>query len=134
MDFIGGMQMSKVSEHFIRSEFRCKGTNCDGAGNNCGFEAVDFELLMALEDVRNHFKSPVKINSACRCEKHNKEVGGSENSMHKKGMACDIVVVGVHPSEVQAYLMNKYKGSKGIGVYDNFTHFDVRDIEARWRL
>lgn len=116
--------MGNVSKHFSRWEFAC---SC-----GCGFSAVDFELLNALEEIREHFGKPIKINSACRCEQHNKKVGGADSSMHKRGMACDIVVAGVDPEQVQQYLQNKYKGSKGIGSYGNFTHFDVRENEARW--
>jgi len=81
------------SKYFKREEFAC---SC-----GCGFSSVDVELLEVLEDVREHFDSPVTINSACRCETHNKTVGGSNNSMHTKGMAVDIVVSDVTPERVQ---------------------------------
>ena len=113
----------KVSKHFSREEFAC---NC-----KCGFSAVDFELLNALEDIREHFNKPVTISSACRCDSHNTNIGGSKDSMHKKGIACDIAVQDINSKEVQEYLLNKYTDSKGIGSYKNFTHFDVRDYKAR---
>jgi len=112
--------------HFKRSEFACK---C-----GCGFAAMDSELLEVLEDVRAHFNSPIKINSGCRCIEHNKAVGGSPNSMHTKGMACDFVVLnlGENQDAVADYLESKYPDKYGIGRYLGRTHVDVREGKARW--
>lgn len=110
--------------YFKRKEFAC---SC-----GCGFSAVDVELLKVLEDVREKF-GPVVINSACRCEKHNKAVGGADGSKHKLGIAADIRVVNTDPDTVYKYLENKYKNKYGIGRYNTFTHVDVRpDGPARW--
>ena len=57
-----------------------------------------------LETVRNQFNRPVKINSACRCESHNKSVGGSQGSKHKLGIAADIVVKSIKPYDVYVFL------------------------------
>jgi len=115
----------KVSEHFSRSEFRCKCQTCD-------FEAVDIELLKVLEDVRKFFNSAITINSACRCTSHNHFVGGSTNSKHLKGIAADIVVKGISPRGVYDYLSNQYKDRYGIGKYADFTHIDIRSDKQRW--
>ena len=112
------------SKYFKREEFSC---SC-----GCGFQAVDVELLEILTDIREFFDKPVTINSACRCEKHNKSIGGSKNSQHTKGMACDIVVQDVNPANVQQYVLGKYEDSKGIGLYGAFTHIDVRPNKSRW--
>ncbi len=116
--------MTQVSEHFKRSEFGCK---C-----GCGFSTVDIELLSVLEDVRAEFKSPLTINSACRCDSHNKSVGGADGSKHKLGIAADIVVAGKSPDLVLNFLNKKYIGKYGIGEYNSFTHIDVRSTYARW--
>lgn len=113
-----------VSKHFKRPEFACK---C-----GCGFAVVDVELLAILEDVRNHFDSPVIINSACRCESHNKAVGGASGSKHKLGIAADIVVKGVSPDKVYSYLDAQSPNTHGIGRYNSFTHIDVRSTYSRW--
>ncbi len=110
-------------KYFTRSEFKCP---C------CGFAAVDVELLAVLEDVREHFDRPVKINSACRCPAHNKAVGGEEKSMHMYGMAADFVVVGASPAKVHQYLVGKYPDQYGIGLYRTWVHADVRSTKARW--
>jgi uncharacterized protein YcbK (DUF882 family) len=114
-----------IKGHFKRSEFSCK---C-----GCGFSSMDAELLEVLEDVRAHFNSPIKINSGCRCQKHNKEIGGAETSMHTKGMACDFVVLNLNNQDpVADYLENKYQDKYGIGRYVGRTHVDVREGKARW--
>lgn len=113
-----------MNKYFKRGEFACK---C-----GCGFSVVDVELLEVLTDVRKHFNLPITINSACRCEEHNKAVGGADGSKHKLGIAADIVVRGVSPNTVHEYLVNKHPGRYGIGKYNTFTHIDVRDGNARW--
>ena len=120
------------SKYFKRSEFRCKGTDCDLNGNNCGFSVVDVDLLEVLEDIREYFGKPVIINSACRCAKHNFDVGGSQNSMHTKGIAADIRVKDVDSDTVYFYLVNKYQDKFGIGRYNGRVHIDVRSDKARW--
>jgi len=113
------------SKYFKRKEFACK---C-----GCGFQAVDVELLDILELVREFFNEPVIINSACRCEKHNAEVGGTKDSQHVKGMACDIVVKNISAEKVHKALETLFPDSLGLGKYNNFTHIDVREGKARWQ-
>lgn len=113
-----------ISPNFKREEFACK---C-----GCGFDAVDIELVSLLEVVRKRFNKPVKINSACRCDAHNKSVGGSENSKHKLGIAADIVVAGVDAAAVHSFLCDHAPNKYGIGKYESFTHIDVRKDKARW--
>ena len=46
-----------------------------------------FEVLQQLRD---HVKAPVVINSGYRCPKLNEAVGGVKTSQHCSGEACDI--------------------------------------------
>ncbi|MBL5899944.1 serine/threonine protein kinase [Lelliottia amnigena] len=117
--------MSNLSEHFSIGEFTCR---C-----GCGFDSISPELITVLEDVRMHFGAPVKINSGCRCEKHNAKVGGVPNSQHVQGIAADIVVSGRTSALVADYLERKYPDRYGVGRYSSFTHIDVRQAKARWR-
>lgn len=114
-----------ISEHFTRKEFACK---C-----GCGFAACDIELVEVLEKVRNHYHMPVIITSGCRCQSHNKNIGGKEKSYHLKGMAADFIVKGIPASEVQKWLLDEYSDRYGIGRAMDFTHVDVRSYAARWR-
>lgn len=113
-----------LSENFTRAEFGCK---C-----GCGFATVDAELLNVLESVRKHFGFPVTINSACRCDNHNKAVGGTSGSKHKLGIAADITVKNVDPLQVWRFLHVEFPKQYGIGGYASFTHIDVRSERARW--
>lgn len=113
-----------LSTHFKRSEFACK---C-----GCGFSDINQHLIDVLEDVRGHFNAPVIINSGCRCERHNRAVGGKPHSQHVLGNAADIRVKNVSPEQVANYLESKYTDKFGIGRYRAFTHIDVRETTARW--
>jgi uncharacterized protein YcbK (DUF882 family) len=116
--------MAQISKHFDRREFAC---HC-----GCGFDTVDTELLVILEDLRDRFNRPIYINSGCRCKKRNARVLGSKRSMHLWGKAADIEVDGVEPREVANYLERRYIYRYGIGRYPTFTHVDSRDTKARW--
>ncbi len=116
--------MGDISEHFDRAEFACK---C-----GCGYNTVDVELVEVLEKVRCSFDAPVTITSGCRCEAHNKAVGGRPGSQHRLGRAADIVVSVVSPEEVQKFLKSQYPDSLGIGSYAAFTHVDTRSTKARF--
>ena len=116
--------MGKVSKHFSREEFSCR---CC-----CGFDACDTELLKVLEDLREHFKREVHITSACRCEEHNREIGGSSGSQHIFGKAADITVQSIEPSVISLYLRSRYRKTYGIGLYPSWVHIDVREKRARW--
>ncbi len=111
-------------KHFSRSEFAC---NC-----GCGFNTVDYELAVIVDDVREYFGQRTTVNSGCRCETHNKDIGGSEHSQHLLGRAADIVVDNVDAHMVSNYLNNKYEYKYGIGTYKGFTHVDSRSMKSRW--
>lgn len=117
--------MGDLSTHFSRSEFRCK---C----GDCSCDTVDAELIRVLEFVRRHFDRPISITSGVRCEDHNRRVGGSKNSQHVLGRAADIIIDGVSPKAVQAYINNKFTDWYGLGCYPTFTHIDTRRVKARW--
>lgn len=119
----------KISPHFTRQEFACR---C-----GCGFDAVDIELVMVLEDVRRCFiGSSIRITSPCRCPKHNTKVGGSKNSKHMQGTAADfqVVINGkiINQDIVADYLIGMYPDMYGIGRYNHRTHIDMRATKARW--
>jgi uncharacterized protein YcbK (DUF882 family) len=116
--------MGDISKHFSRHEFACK---C-----GCGFATVDVELIEVLENLRETYQAPVKINSGCRCKKHNEAVGGEEDSKHMQGIAADIVVTGLSPAKVYQYLNLEHGGKYGVGEYAGWVHIDVRQELARW--
>jgi len=117
--------MGDLSENFSRAEFRCKCGQCDQVG-----PAPD--LIIALQEMRDHFGQPVTIHSGHRCKAYNRRIGGATFSRHIKGDAADFTVSGVSNNDVQDYLLGKYRGRYGIGRYNTFTHLDVRPYQARW--
>ncbi len=116
--------MGDISKHLNRYEFACS----DG----CGLDTVDAELVMVIEDVREHFDAPVVITGGNRCKRQNRKAGGSATSKHLDCQAADFRVEGVHADEVAEYLLRKYPAKYGIGRYIGRTHIDVRPTTARW--
>jgi uncharacterized protein YcbK (DUF882 family) len=89
-------------------------------------------VYVALEMIRNHFGRPVKVTSGYRCTNYNKQVGGAPDSRHLQGLAVDVVVVGIPPKMVYNFLDHHFPDSFGLGLYNTFTHVDVRSKKARW--
>ena len=94
---------------------------------------IDSELVNVLQKIRTHFGKSVTITSAYRTPGRNKAVGGETYSQHLYGRAADIKVKGVSPAKVAAYAETLLKNRGGIGVYNSFTHIDVRNVKARWK-
>ena len=114
----------KLSDNFRVKEFACED------GSDVIFIAP--ALVTILQKVRTHFGKAVTINSAYRTPTHNKKVGGAAYSQHLYGTAADIVVKGVAPKTVAAYLEKLMPSKGGIGIYNNFVHCDVREVRSRW--
>ena len=113
-----------LSKNFKVSEFKCN----DGSDT----VLISDKLVDLLQKIRDHFGVAVTINSGYRTSTYNKKVGGATNSQHVKGTAADIVVKGVDPLTVAQYSEHLMPDSGGIGVYQTFTHVDVRTSRSRW--
>ena len=74
--------MANDTKNFKVSEFACK---C-----GCGKKDIDQRVMDMAQVIREALGVPVHINSGCRCEKHNKSVGGVKNSKHVLGKAADL--------------------------------------------
>lgn len=114
----------KLSNNFRVREFACSD------GSDPIF--IDSELVAVLQKIRNHFGKAVTITSAYRTPTRNKSVGGTTYSQHLYGMAADIKVSGTSPRKVADYAEKLLPDKGGIGIYDTFTHVDVRATKARW--
>ena len=114
----------KLSTNFKVREFACSD------GSDPIFVAP--KLVEILQKIRTHFGKPVTINSAYRTVDKNKAVGGATYSQHLYGTAADITVSGVTPKQVAAYAEKLMPKTGGIGIYNTFTHIDVREVRSRW--
>jgi len=102
-------------KYFKIEEFKC---HC------CGENNIDIELVTILDDIREILGLPMKVNSGYRCAKHNKEVGGKEDSAHLYGKAADTEML--HGRMVWDFVdLAKAKGIQRIGVYKTFVHVDI---------
>lgn len=114
----------KLSTNFKVKEFACSD------GSDPIF--IDSELVDVLQKIRAHFGKAVTITSAYRTPTHNKNVGGTTYSQHLYGKAADIKVSGVPPEKVVAYAEKILPDKGGIGIYNTFTHIDIRGSKSRW--
>lgn len=115
----------KLSTNFRVREFAC----LDGSDPIF----IDTELVNVLQKIRTHFGRAVTITSAYRTPPRNKSVGGTAYSMHLYGRAADIKVSGISPKKVAEYAEKILPNTGGIGIYDTFTHIDVRSVKSRWK-
>lgn len=99
--------------YFKPEEFACK---C-----GCGFIAMDDELIKDLDIIREVLKKPLIIDSGCRCEKRNKDMGGKKDSDHLAGKAVDVRVVNSHTRFI---ILNRALalGIDRIGIGSSFIH------------
>ena len=121
----------KLTENFNLSEFEC----------NCGCSMPDFvkknviELAENLQVLRDAV-GKLDLTNAYRCKEHNADVGGAVNSQHVKGKAADLKSSTMSPSEIAVVVDDLMKSEKfklgGIGIYNTFTHVDIRGSRARW--
>ena len=114
----------KLSTNFRVREFAC----------NDGTDPIfiDSDLVAVLQKIRTHFGKPVTITSAYRTPPHNSREGGTTYSQHLYGKAADIKISGVTPKKVADYAETLLPEG-GIGIYNTFTHIDVRSVKSRWQ-
>ena len=115
---------TSLSANFKVKEFACK----DGSDAIL----ISDELVQLLQKIRDNFGKAVSINSAYRSPAHNAAVGGSTKAQHMLGTAADIWIGGVTPLEVAQYAEYLQPKAGGIGLYQSFTHVDVRSNRTRW--
>jgi hypothetical protein len=79
-----------LSPHLTTGEIACK------CGCGFGLDPADVspDLPIRFELIRSLAKRPLWIASGARCEEHNEEEGGVENSAHTRISALDIGVSG----------------------------------------
>lgn len=130
-----------MSDKRLRKNITTKDIECNCG---CGFDTLSPALLDILQMIRDYYNKPLHVNSrnhsACRCEKHNAEVGGVPTSKHlpekfsKVGRASDTEVEGISSVELYKFLDERFPNCLGLGLYDTFVHIDIRmDRAYRWK-
>ena len=121
----------KLTKNFNLSEFEC----------NCGCSMPEFvkknviELAENLQVLRDAV-GKLDLTNAYRCKDHNADVGGAVSSQHLKGKAADVKSSTMSPSEIAVIVDDLMKSEKfklgGVGIYNTFTHVDIRGSRVRW--
>ncbi len=121
----------KLTENFSLSEFECK----------CSCKMPEFvkkniiDLASNLQVLRD-VVGRLDLTNAYRCKEHNADVGGSVNSQHLLGKAADVKSDTVSPADMAIVIEDLMKNETfeigGIGLYNTFTHVDIRGTRARW--
>ena len=115
------MRLSEL--YFSDTEIRCK-CGCKGVKLNHIFDQKLFKL-------RKDVGVPMIVNSCCRCEKHNKAVGGNARSLHvydkpfhpTKGTCAIDIRRGKNDVKI---LLEAWDSDFSIGVTPTFFHLDAR--------
>jgi len=123
-----------MTKNFKLKEFECK------CGCDMPLEVYEniIKLSNQLQFLRDYTGRPITINSAYRCPKHKKKVGGSKTSQHLLGKAADITIQSLKPAEVFMIIEDLidmgHMLQGGLGLYEKkgFTHYDIRKTKARW--
>lgn len=119
------MNNFKISKNFNLQEFECTDPNHRHV-------MIDDELVEKLQVLRERLGKPLTINSAYRCPKRNKDVGGASNSQHMYGKAADVSIHNISMPIEKLRDLAEEIGFDGIGLYNSFIHLDVRGYKARW--
>ena len=120
-----------ITKNFSIEEFQCR----------CGCNMPEFvkknviELAENLQIIRDEV-GRLDLTNAYRCKDHNFDVGGSTSSQHLVGKAADVKSKSIKPKEMAQIVNDLMKNEKiktgGIGIYNTFTHIDIRGVRARW--
>ena len=94
------------------------------------------ELANNLQKLRDWLGCSISINIALRPKWYELNRGRSGKSQHVQGKAADIVASRYTPDQVHEAIEQLIEDGKmkqgGLGSYASFTHYDIRDNEARW--
>jgi uncharacterized protein YcbK (DUF882 family) len=89
----------------------------------CGTNKITVGFFYKMKKVEKLVGVRLIINSGYRCKKHNREVGGSDTSTHRKGQAADIRVKSLTVRFLLLSALLKV-GITRIGIGENYIHAD----------
>ena len=87
-------------------------------------QLMDPKLLEMIDEVREIYGKPIRINSGYRTEAHNRKVGGVDSSSHIKGLAIDVSCT---KSDDRFKMLTALieVGFNRIGIAGSFIHVDI---------
>ena len=117
-----------LSEFLLFDEFKC---------GHCGLLPPDLfvhdikrpysELFHIFDSVRATWGKPIPVTSGYRCPYHNKNIGGSQLSIHMWGLALDMDLPSTQEVEELYHLIDMDFNHLRIGKYTesgSFIHID----------
>jgi len=109
-------------KYFSLSEF--DSSDHPGSGTN-----MDERFLAMLDNAREIYGRPMRINSGYRTIYKNQSINGKPNSTHLQGIAADVHCTTSRDRHdmVKAFLQ---AGFSRIGIADTFIHVDSGDIHS----
>lgn len=119
-----------ITPHFSWIEAACR--HCGRIHSRESVERTAIWMERVREEV--YQGRVVHVNSWCRCEVHNRAVGGATNSQHKLGTAVDHIARGLSVEEAYRECLKHQGEGKligGLGHYPSFVHAD-RGPARRW--
>lgn len=89
------------------------------------YENMDKDFLVWLDDLREAYGKPIKINSSYRDPNHNEAVGGVRKSAHTE-IPCKSVDIHISGSRDRLALITHAigMGCVRIGIGETFVHLD----------
>ena len=116
-----------MSVHFSTLEQACP--CCQAISLAPGF-------LQAMDDLREAWGKPLRVNSMCRCQKHNSAVGGKVGSYHLIThtwgcCAADISTNGWTGADKWAFIELAMQRGFSIGFNKTFLHVDRRHVHDK---
>ena len=122
----------QLSKNFYLDEFECR----DKSDIPLKVFSNILELVEQMQKIRDILGKTITVNSGYRSPNYNKSIGGASRSQHILGKACDFTVKGLTPYQVADRLEDLMQGGSiingGLGEYDTFTHYDIRNKPSRW--
>lgn len=96
-------------------------------------------FLDALNELRESFGFALSANSMCRCDLHNKKVGGRPSSYHLMShpwgcCAADISTTGWPGAKKWAFVRMAMERGFSVGFASTFIHLDKRHLhDKNWQ-
>ena len=125
----------KLSTNFKLNEFTYSKTADEYNVSNAPTKTAVINLKLLcnniLQPLRNYLNKPIFISSGFRSEEVNALVGGTINSQHLRGQACDFYVKNLTPFDIAKAVMDLNLDFDQMILYPDFVHISYTNIKTR---